>query len=62
MSHHLRAIVVAHWAHEAGFNKLQSNALAWCLKSMAEAEDSGVKSFADAKSACFDKAKANQSQ
>ena len=62
MSHHLRAIVVAHWAHDAGLNKLQSNALAWCLKRMAEAEDATTKTFADAKSACFDKAKSGQAQ
>ena len=62
MSHHLRAITVAHWSHAAGFNKSQSNALAWCLKDMAESADASTKTFDEAKSNCISKAKAKQSQ
>ena len=59
LSHHLRAIVIGHWSHDAGFTKDQSNTLIWCLKELAEADDAATKTFADARSACMAKAKAN---
>ena len=62
MSHHLRAITVAHWSHAAGFNKSQSNTLAWCLKDMAEAADADTKTFDEAKNDCISKATAKQAQ
>ena len=62
LSAHNRALVVAHWSHEAGFTKAQNNALIWCLKSKAEAEDAERKTFDEAKSACMDKVKTTQSR
>ena len=60
ISHHNRAIVVAHWAHEAGFTKTQSNAMIWCLKARAEADDAAAIKFPVARKACFEKAKNNK--
>ena len=62
MSHHQHAIAVAHWSHAAGFNKSQSLALTWCLKTMAEAADAKTKPFDEAKSYCIGKAKAKKTQ
>ncbi len=58
LSHHKRAIVIGHWAHDAGFTKAQSNALIWCWKSMAEGDDAATRPFADARRTCLEKAKA----
>ncbi|MFT5510365.1 MAG: hypothetical protein ACI89J_003459 [Hyphomicrobiaceae bacterium] len=60
LSHHQRAITVAHWSHDAGFTKSQSSDLIWCLKSMAEAANAKSKVFDEAKSECIDKVKASK--
>jgi len=60
LSDHKRALVVAHWSHEAGFTKTQNSTLIWCLKSMAEATDAKLKEFDEAKNACMDKVKASK--
>ncbi len=59
LSHHQRAIIVGHWSHAAGFTKAQSNALIWCWKAVAEADDAATRPFADARKACLEQAKAN---
>lgn len=58
MSHHNRAIVIGHWSHAAGFTKAQSNALIWCWKSMAEADDAATRPFAEARRTCLEQARA----
>lgn len=62
LSAHKRALVVAHWSHEAGFTKSQSNNLIWCLKSMAESTDAHLKKFDEAKNECINKVKSNKSK
>ena len=58
LSHHQQALVVAHWSHDAGFTKAQSNALIWCFKAMVESDQAATMNFDEAKNTCFEKAKA----